>query len=52
MEKVEFLLKCIEDGKLSNKQACATLGNRSDNDAVTGAEAGWSIYHWGLKEAN
>ena len=27
MDKVEFLLKCVQDGKMSSGQACALLGN-------------------------
>ena len=40
MDKVEFLLKCIQDGKIGSGQACAMLGNTkmaapSESAAVT-----------------
>ena len=39
MDKVEFLLKCIQDGIISSGQACAMLGNTkmapSESAAVT-----------------
>ena len=35
MEKVEFLFKCIQDGKISSEQACAML-EKSKSNLVTG----------------
>ena len=31
MEKVEFLFKCIQDGKISSEQACAMLEKSKSN---------------------
>ena len=40
MDKVEFLFKCIQDGKISGGQACAMLGNSKSN-TVDGKS--WSV---------
>ena len=32
-EKVEFLFKCVQDGKISSEQACAMLGSKVQDQA-------------------